>query len=89
MKTFSVWLIALIKLYQLIIAPIFVGLGVRCRFEPSCSRYAIQAVETHGFVRGVILAVWRVGRCHPFCMGGADPVPQKFSILKCTKETNG
>jgi putative membrane protein insertion efficiency factor len=46
-----------------------------CRFTPTCSQYAIQAVETHGILRGGAYAVWRILRCHPFCEGGYDPVP--------------
>lgn len=89
MKIFSALLIALIRFYQLIIAPIFMGLGVRCRFEPSCSAYATEAVRVHGVFKGSALAAWRLGRCHPFCVGGSDPVPQKISWVKVTKEANG
>ena len=46
-----------------------------CRFVPTCSDYAAVAIATHGPVRGVVLAVWRLLRCHPFCHGGLDPVP--------------
>jgi putative membrane protein insertion efficiency factor len=46
-----------------------------CRFSPTCSQYAIEAIERHGILRGSGLAVWRVLRCHPFCKGGHDPVP--------------
>jgi putative membrane protein insertion efficiency factor len=46
-----------------------------CRFQPTCSAYAIQALEVHGLVRGSALAIWRVLRCQPFARGGSDPVP--------------
>jgi hypothetical protein len=48
-----------------------------CRFDPTCSQYAIQALETHGFFRGTGLAVWRLLRCQPFAKGGHDPVPPR------------
>ena len=46
-----------------------------CRFSPTCSQYAIEAIERHGIFRGSAYAVWRILRCHPFCRGGHDPVP--------------
>jgi putative membrane protein insertion efficiency factor len=63
-----------IRAYQLVLSP-FAG-GV-CRFEPSCSAYAVQAVQKHGAWRGLALAVRRVGRCHPFGPAGFDPVPPR------------
>ncbi|MDR3640711.1 MAG: membrane protein insertion efficiency factor YidD [Humidesulfovibrio sp.] len=69
-------LLALIWLYQRLLSPIFVG---SCRFEPSCSEYARQAVILHGPLRGSFLALWRVLRCQPLCRGGFDPVPISFS----------
>lgn len=65
-------LILLVRLYQLIISPL---LGPRCRFTPSCSHYAIEAIRLHGPLRGVVLAARRIGRCHPLHPGGYDPVP--------------
>ena len=67
-------LIAIIKLYQCAISPY---LPSRCRFFPSCSCYAIEAIETHGCFRGCYLALYRILRCQPFSKGGADPVPIK------------
>jgi putative membrane protein insertion efficiency factor len=65
-------LMALITGYRRFISPL---LGARCRFAPSCSAYALEAVREHGALRGAWLAVRRVGRCHPFNPGGFDPVP--------------
>ena len=62
----------LIRGYQLAISPL---LGPRCRFYPSCSHYAMEAIETHGALRGTWLAINRISRCHPFHEGGFDPVP--------------
>jgi uncharacterized protein len=62
----------LIKLYQIIISPV---LGPACRFVPTCSEYAHQAISTHGVKRGSLLALKRLLRCHPFNPGGFDPVP--------------
>jgi putative membrane protein insertion efficiency factor len=63
---------ALIRIYQWVISPL---LGPRCRFFPTCSHYALEAIDTHGALRGSWLIVKRLGRCHPFCEGGYDPVP--------------
>jgi putative membrane protein insertion efficiency factor len=63
---------ALIRGYQLIVSP---WLGPRCRFYPSCSNYALEALERHGAWRGSGLALRRIGRCHPWHPGGLDPVP--------------
>jgi len=65
-------LVALITAYRRWISPL---LGQRCRFAPTCSAYAVDAVTTHGALRGSWLAVRRIGRCHPFNPGGHDPVP--------------
>ncbi|MGH8231267.1 MAG: membrane protein insertion efficiency factor YidD [Steroidobacteraceae bacterium] len=62
----------LIRLYQLTVSPL---LGPRCRFHPSCSHYALEALQRHGSVRGLWLTLRRVARCHPFHAGGYDPVP--------------
>ena len=66
-------LIALIRGYQWFISPL---LGNHCRFYPSCSQYAREAIERHGALRGVWLAIRRVARCHPWHPGGVDPVPE-------------
>ncbi|HPF73237.1 MAG: membrane protein insertion efficiency factor YidD [Lysobacteraceae bacterium] len=65
-------LLLLLRGYKLFISPL---LGQRCRFEPSCSVYAMQAVERFGSLRGSWMAAKRIARCHPFHPGGYDPVP--------------
>lgn len=65
-------LIGLVRLYQWAVSPL---LGPRCRFHPSCSCYAIEALERHGAARGSWLAARRIARCHPLNEGGIDPVP--------------
>lgn len=66
--------VACIRLYQRCLSPL---LGEHCRFYPSCSQYAVEAVQVHGTVRGLGYAVWRLLRCQPFCRGGHDPVPPR------------
>ena len=65
-------LIGLLKLYRLVISPLY---GNVCRYYPSCSAYALRAVEVHGAVKGPYLAARRLLRCHPWTAGGYDPVP--------------
>lgn len=65
-------IVGLIRLYQWTLSPL---LGSNCRFQPTCSHYAVEAVQTHGVVRGLWLALRRVGCCHPWHEGGYDPVP--------------
>ena len=72
--------IGCVKAYRYTLAPIFMSLGVRCRFVPSCSEYATQSLEKHGAFRGFVLMVLRLLRCHPFCAGGHDPVPDHFEF---------
>ena len=67
-------LIVPIRLYQLIHPYFFHGV---CRFQPTCSEYAIEAIQVHGVFKGFFLAVYRILRCNPFCKGGYDPVPPK------------
>lgn len=66
-------LIGLIRIYQLALSP---WLGSNCRFAPSCSQYAIEAIRQHGVWRGLLLGGRRVSRCHPWNEGGFDPVPE-------------
>ena len=65
-------LIVLIRAYQVVLAPF---LGGSCRFLPSCSAYAIEAIEKHGAARGSLLTLRRLSRCHPLGGAGVDPVP--------------
>ena len=65
-------LLGLIRLYQLTLSP---WLGTQCRYEPTCSKYAAEALERYGVRRGVWLAARRLGRCHPWGRSGYDPVP--------------
>ena len=71
-KLLTLPFLVVIKLYQYLISPV---LGPSCRFYPSCSEYACQAFERYGPVKGLLLAVKRLLRCHPFNPGGVDPVP--------------
>ncbi|MGJ8682797.1 membrane protein insertion efficiency factor YidD [Paraglaciecola sp.] len=66
--------IGLIKFYQIVISPM---LGPTCRFDPSCSYYAIGAITEHGFIKGCWLSIKRISKCHPLHSGGYDPVPEK------------
>jgi putative membrane protein insertion efficiency factor len=65
-------LIALIRVYRATLSGV---LGGQCRFYPSCSSYALDAIRLHGAVKGTLLTVWRIARCGPFTDGGVDPVP--------------
>ena len=67
-------LLGLVALYRVAISP---WLGANCRFEPSCSEYAMQALRVHGAFRGTWLTIRRIGRCHPWGGSGYDPVPDK------------
>ncbi|MBL7139866.1 MAG: membrane protein insertion efficiency factor YidD [Planctomycetes bacterium] len=66
-------LVFFVRLYQMTVSPL---LGPCCRYAPSCSAYAIEALRRHGVVRGTLLAAWRILRCHPLAEGGYDPVPE-------------
>ncbi|MGN0457012.1 MAG: membrane protein insertion efficiency factor YidD [Acutalibacteraceae bacterium] len=69
-------LIWLIRFYQKYISP---RKKPCCRFTPSCSQYAVEAISTYGAFKGTFMAIWRILRCNPFCAGGYDPVPEKKS----------
>ena len=66
----------LIRLYQLLLSPFW---GAQCRFHPSCSCYAMEALDKHGALKGTGLSIYRILRCNPWADGGLDPVPEKKS----------
>ena len=68
-------LMGLVRGYRLLLSP---WIGSACRFEPTCSVYSLQALEQHGAAAGSYLIVRRLARCHPWCEGGLDPVPQEL-----------
>lgn len=70
-------LILLIKFYQKFVSPF---LGKNCRFYPTCSCYGIEALEKHGFFKGIYLTIKRILKCNPFNKGGVDLVPEKFKL---------
>lgn len=72
MRVLAVPLMGAVWAYRLTLSPM---LGGQCRYEPTCSRYALEALRTHGAWRGSLLTVRRLARCHPFVRGGYDPVP--------------
>jgi len=71
-------LMGLVRAYRLLLSP---WLGSACRFEPTCSAYSLQALEKHGAAAGTYLTVARLLRCHPWCAGGHDPVPEEAPRL--------
>lgn len=79
----SLWprraLMAAVRTYRLLLSP---WLGNACRFEPTCSVYALEALERHGAGGGSYLAARRLLRCHPWCAGGLDPVPPRLFSTK-------
>lgn len=88
-------LCAPIRFYQRFISP---GLGRNCRFTPTCSQYGIEAIQTHGCIKGLLLAAWRIARCNPLGRWGFDPVPpkgrwvnpeRKLSVSKLFKRRHG
>ena len=68
-------LMGLVRGYRLLLSP---WIGSACRFEPTCSVYSLQALEQHGAAAGSYLTMRRLARCHPWCEGGLDPVPQEL-----------
>ncbi len=83
MNLLQQFLVGIVKAYRLFLSP---WLGSACRFEPTCSIYSIQALETHGAAKGSYLTLKRLARCHPWCEGGIDSVPEHFSLF--SKFTN-
>jgi putative membrane protein insertion efficiency factor len=78
--------VLILRVYQRLISP---ALGPRCRYYPSCSEYAVQAVQQFGILRGLVLASWRLLRCNPWSGGGFDPVDEQrlFSPKKAVPST--
>lgn len=79
-QTVLIWLI---KAYRVAISPWF---GAKCRFHPTCSQYAIDAISEHGMIKGCWLSGKRILKCHPFSEGGFDPVPSANKQIKQNKE---
>ena len=77
------FLLAAIRFYQKRISPLFPPV---CRFYPTCSEYAMEAIGRYGVLRGGFLAFWRILRCNPFCKSGYDPVPDLEPIFKKKKK---
>lgn len=69
--------VAMITIYQKLVSPV---LGMNCRYRPTCSAYAVEAVNRFGVIRGGWLGLRRLGRCHPLRPGGYDPVPQNLRV---------
>lgn len=76
--TLQTSIIKLIRAYQLVLSPF---LGARCKFYPSCSSYAEEAIKVHGLLEGLLLSSKRILRCHPLSEGGIDPVPIQTKTL--------
>lgn len=70
--TMKYLLVLLIRLYRRVVSPLK---APSCRFHPTCSQYAIEALQKHGLFKGLFLSIRRILRCNPFCAGGSDPVP--------------
>ena len=79
-------LIGFLRAYRAVISPIY---GQVCRYHPSCSAYALEAVTVHGSLRGSWLAARRVGRCHPWAAGGYDPVPPRPTSPRTSRSDAG
>ena len=77
-------LVLLIRLYQITLSPF---IGGQCRYHPTCSAYAIDALREYGPIRGSIMAAKRIGRCNPFAKGGYDPVPPSCACGPADKRT--
>ncbi|PQA83498.1 membrane protein insertion efficiency factor YidD [Limnohabitans sp. TS-CS-82] len=82
----QMFLIRCVRAYRLFLSP---WLGSACRFEPTCSVYALEALSQHGAAHGSYLTLRRLGRCHPWCAGGQDPVPPtQLAFLTSSTSSN-
>lgn len=72
--------ILLIRMYQIIISPFLPANS--CRFHPTCSQYMMDAIRKHGVLKGIVLGILRIAKCHPYHDGGYDPVPDEFTFTK-------
>lgn len=82
----SIALLATLRLYKNLLSPLFLP---ACRYVPTCSEYAAEAIEKHGALRGTLMAGWRLLRCHPFVKGGFDPVPDALESRRHLISFNG
>ncbi len=83
-------LLVLLRCYQRLLSPVLpalLGPGCGCRFSPTCSHYAIEAIQHHGALAGTLLAARRLVKCTPFHRGGFDPVPTRSPAPRCTRVT--
>lgn len=87
MNPLSAVMVFVIRVYQRAISPFLPRV---CRFQPSCSQYFIEALQKRGVLMGMLLGVWRILRCNPFCQGGYDPVPNRSpdSLTPAQSNTN-
>ena len=74
-----------VRLYQKCLSPL---LPASCRYVPTCPNYMLQAVEKHGLLKGTLMGIARILRCHPLARGGFDPVPEHFSLRRNTQPTD-
>jgi putative membrane protein insertion efficiency factor len=81
----QVFLIRCVQAYRLLLSP---WLGSACRFEPTCSTYALEALTEHGALHGGYLTLKRLVRCHPWCVGGHDPVPPNQTLFTSLTPSN-
>ncbi len=79
MNIFTFFLIKLIKIYKFFISPL---LANSCRYSPTCSDYTIEALKTHGFLKGIFLSLKRIMSCNPWGSGGFDPVKKEVKVKK-------